>query len=525
MRALLSNNRFYILIFSGILAIGSYFYFMETISSSQLQIIRLTQIYAFFAVLYLYLAMLVGPLSRFINGPFIQNWLQARRGLGVSAFFFALLHASFAFFGQLGGFGGLPFLSSHYLLGISLSFTALLILTVMASSSFDWIVSKMKFKKWKWLHRLVYLAGIFILIHALLLGTHFHDLSEDIPFILFFAVTLLLMLHVKSWERRLSPMFLFVPRFGFVSMFFLLVITSFHFIYMSPQTNTGGSSFSVHNQHTGSNVTGLTGNKNNKNGLYMPGMEGDRAKRFNTELIYSNPVVVNNNLKMDFKITDASNGDPVYFFQTPFEKPFHMIVVNSDLSYFSHIHPVQQKNVFSIETSFPNNGFYHIYSDFQPFGAVEQQNGFQVMVGGNESTTSAEVVNFGLEKIVGDYIVRLQYESLTSEKLTVGDQELRFSVYDKSNKQGFSSNAPVTNLYPYLGAFGHLVMIKKDTFEYVHAHPVMNRPVGANERSGPEVKFVPMAIYGKVSPGIYKVFGQFNPNGTLITAGFWIEVK
>ena len=356
------------------------------------------------------------------------------------------------------------------------------------------------------------------MFHALLLGTHFHDLSEFLPFVVFIAVTFLFLLNAMHWDQLLSKSYPISPKFGLLSIFVLSSMILVYFWYVNPQSgNDSSSPLSVHSQHI---TTETKDNLSIQNNLYMPGMEGDKSKRFGISLSHSNPVVANRNVKLDFRISDASNGDPIYFFQTPFEKPFHLIVVNSDLSYFSHIHPEQEKNSFIIDTSFPQDDTYRLYTDFQPFGAIEQQYGFQLNVGNiEESLPKVPTVNFDLEKEVDQYRVSLSFSgTLVSEQISAGLQELKFTITDKDNN-------PVMNLHPYLGAFGHLVMIKKDTYEYVHAHPIMTKPVALNERSGPNVAFVPMALYGKVTPGIYKVFGQFNPNGTLIVADFWIEVK
>lgn len=507
-----------IYLLSFIFAIVSYLYVQESFSSAQLQIIRLTQLFAFLSIGFLYVCLLIESLSFFIkDNAFITKWNSFKKELIVSTLFFAVLHSCYAFFGQLGGFPGLFFLSEYYLIGISLSFFGLLLITSAVVSSFNIIAGRFKIRSIT--SPFLYVSGILILFHALLLGTHFHDLSEKIPLVIFIAVSFLFLLQALRLEQKLSKFFLFLPRFGLVSVFVFLLIFVTFFWYINPQSGSESSSpLSVHGQHINTDVVNKT--SSTQNSLYMPGMEGDKSKRFSISLGYPKPVLPNKNVKLDFKINDAANGDPVYFFQSPFEKPFHLIIVNSDLSYFSHIHPIQEKNNFVIDTLFPQDDLYRLYTDFQPFGTVEQQYAFQLNVGASEKILVNEpVVDFGMETSVGEYTVKLSFDQpLISEQISAGKQELMFSLFDKDNN-------PVTNLHPYLGAFGHLVMIKKDTYEYIHAHPVMTRPVGINERSGPDVSFIPMALYSKVTPGIYKVFGQFNPNGKIINAGFWIEVK
>ncbi len=43
----------------------------------------------------------------------------------------------------------------------------------MAATSLDYAVDKLGFKNWKLLHRLVYGASAAVLVHVILIGTHF----------------------------------------------------------------------------------------------------------------------------------------------------------------------------------------------------------------------------------------------------------------------------------------------------------------------------------------------------------------
>lgn len=188
MRYLFRNVRFYVLLFSLILSVLIYF--------SSWNITQLTQTYALTAAAFLYFTLLAGPLCYMFKFlPFRVQYIKARRAIGVSTFYFGLLHAYFAFFGELGGFGNLSNLPGKYLIAIALSFTALIILTLMSATAFDFMIEKLGFKNWKFLHRFIYLVGIFILIHALLIGSHFQNdgLIRSVSFVL---IAFLLILEI-----------------------------------------------------------------------------------------------------------------------------------------------------------------------------------------------------------------------------------------------------------------------------------------------------------------------------------------
>lgn len=253
MTKLLHNIRFYVLVFSVCLSALIYGWVITTISSPALQIIRLTELFALTAVTFLYLAVIAGPFcftfKQVLPAKFRAKYLKARRALGVSAFYFAFIHANFAFFGELGGFPGLAFLTPVYLIGITLSFTALIILFLMAATSFDKMVTLMTFPKWKRLHRFVYLAGLFVVIHALLLGTNFSDLSSTIPQVFFAALSFLLLLEGLRIDAQLRKRWPQLPAFGLVTILVIcLAVVYFLFSFLA-KTGAAGVSLNVHAQH------------------------------------------------------------------------------------------------------------------------------------------------------------------------------------------------------------------------------------------------------------------------------------
>ncbi|WP_263704927.1 hypothetical protein [Bacillus thuringiensis] len=74
---------------------------------------------------------------------------------------------------------------------------------------------------------------------------------------------------------------------------------------------------------------------------------------------------------------------------------------------------------------------------------------------------------------------------------------------------------PITDLQPYLGAVGHVVILDKDSKQYVHVHPMVE------DAKGPEAVF--QATFP--SPGIYKVWGECQQNNKVFTVPFVVEVS
>jgi hypothetical protein len=80
---------------------------------------------------------------------------------------------------------------------------------------------------------------------------------------------------------------------------------------------------------------------------------------------------------------------------------------------------------------------------------------------------------------------------------------------------------PVTDLQPYLGAFGHALILSEDMRDYVHSHPFENPDSDISKGlGGPTVTFegyMPKA-------GRYRAWSQFQRNGEVVTVPFTVNV-
>jgi DMSO/TMAO reductase YedYZ heme-binding membrane subunit len=231
----------YLVIFFNIgLSLFIYFSVSRDYKIVDLRNIRLAQDYALTAILFLYLSLLISPIYIvFPTLPLRGLYTKARRALGVSAFYFAYLHIYFAFFKLLGGFEGLGFLNSKYLVSIFLGFTGSLILFLMATISTNWALMKLG-KNWKFIHRFVYLAGTLIVFHALMLGSHFQNLSDSIPTLFFFMLIFLLVLESIRIDKYISKKY---SKLRIVVDFLSGIVLTIIIIYFF----ANGSLLSVHN--------------------------------------------------------------------------------------------------------------------------------------------------------------------------------------------------------------------------------------------------------------------------------------
>jgi hypothetical protein len=217
-------------------------------------------------------------------------------------------------------------------------------------------------------------------------------------------------------------------------------------------------------------------------------------------------------LVIDIKSKDGQSitsgaSEAIDKFETFQTKLMHLIVVSDDLQTFSHIHPVyKQKGRFEVQANFPQGGNYTLISDYKPASQAEQVSLMQVKVAGK--STALPKVDFTTAKLIGDTKVQLD----NADNLRVGKETMLVFKMQQTNGQ------PVTDLQPYLGERGHLVIMQQSSpltrADYIHAH-------AAQHGTGGEVHFI--TTFPKA--GKYKMWGQFNRGGKIVTADFWVNVS
>jgi len=208
--------------------------------------------------------------------------------------------------------------------------------------------------------------------------------------------------------------------------------------------------------------------------------------------------------KVGIQITDSSE-KAVESFEVSHEKKMHLIVVSKDLSYFNHIHPdYRSKGLFDITTQFPAGGQYKLFADFVPSGKSSTTKSQWITVQGDPAKPEPIQPDANMTKTVDGKEITLAYEPLKAGK----EATLTFTIKDAATKK------PITNLQQYLGAVGHVVILSDDAEQYLHVHPMEEKA------TGPDAKF--MTTFPK--SGIYKIWGQFQHEGKVVTVPFVVKV-
>jgi hypothetical protein len=191
-----------------------------------------------------------------------------------------------------------------------------------------------------------------------------------------------------------------------------------------------------------------------------------------------------------FRIVDA-RGATVRAFDTEQDRRMHLIVVRRDLTAYQHLHPAEARDgAWRTPLHVPAGGAYRAFADFQ--------------TGGRRHTLGVDLL------AAGAFAPRPLPPPATAARTDGYDVALHEHGADELSFTVRRRGKPVADLQPYLGARGHLVVLRAGDLAYEHVHPLP----GAGAPG--EIAFRSMAPV----PGSYRLFLQFRHGGRVHTAAF-----
>jgi hypothetical protein len=195
-----------------------------------------------------------------------------------------------------------------------------------------------------------------------------------------------------------------------------------------------------------------------------------------------------------FRVVDA-DGAPQREYDLTHERRMHLIVVRRDLSRFLHLHPKLGADGSWRATVPPlEPGAYRAFADFAVAGRKTTL-GFDLAVPGAWSPRALRPVSVRTQ--AGPYTVALAAPDVRAG----GESMLGFRVTRAGRAVAVDR---------YLGARGHLVLLREGDLGYLHTHADEERlEFGADFPS----------------PGRYAAFLQLSVGGAVRTAAFTLEVR
>jgi hypothetical protein len=226
-------------------------------------------------------------------------------------------------------------------------------------------------------------------------------------------------------------------------------------------------------------------------------------------------------VRFRFLVVHPTTGEPVKSFHIVHDMPFHLFVVSRNLQHYQHLHPAQQPDgSLMVETVLPEAGPYEIFCDFFPVGGapqVVQRSLVTADPGGGDPYVRRSTLepDQSLMKVVDGVRVELTLEP--SQPIAGRPTLLKYYLVDDATGQ------PVTDLQPYLGAWGHAVALREDATGFFHAHSTRLIPSGADRSrlvGDSRVSF--NGFFAR--PGRHRIWSQFQRKGSVATVAFTVDV-
>ncbi|MET0865944.1 MAG: hypothetical protein ABWZ98_16560 [Nakamurella sp.] len=203
---------------------------------------------------------------------------------------------------------------------------------------------------------------------------------------------------------------------------------------------------------------------------------------------------------VDFQII-GPDALPVTDYQVAHDKELHLIVIRRDLTGFQHLHPSRAVDgTWRAPVDLSVAGAYRVFADFAPAGHDGITLGADLAVPGSYAPHPLSTESRVAE--ADGYTVTLDGELVAGQSSKLVLTVARDGV-------------PVTDLQPYLAAFGHLVALRDGDLAYLHVHPA-GAPGDGVTPAGPGITF-----YATIpSAGTYGLFLDFQHDGVVRTAAF-----
>lgn len=225
--------------------------------------------------------------------------------------------------------------------------------------------------------------------------------------------------------------------------------------------------------------------------------------------------------RLALSILDPKTEAPVREFNIVHDMRLHLFIVSQDLTYYAHIHPQQEADgSFTIESMVPKAGPYMIYCDFFPVGGLPQVVHRSLVTAGFAGDLYSSQAQLVPDKILSRTLAGVRFELSLNPAEPIGGRPstLKYHLTDEITGE------PVRDLQPYLGAWGHTLILSADARDYIHSHPAELIPDNVDRTKilgGADVSFD--AFFPR--PGNYRVWSQFRRHGDLITVAFTIGVR
>ncbi len=215
---------------------------------------------------------------------------------------------------------------------------------------------------------------------------------------------------------------------------------------------------------------------------------------------------------LTIEVRDAETGDLVEDLVRTHQVWMHAIVTRDDLGTFAHLHPepTDRAGVFTLDVTLPTGGEYALHTEFRQRGQMTDVLDDQPLTVAGPAPAPVPVPTGDVREATDAGVtVRLSGDAVVGD---ASDFELTVDGVD--------------DLQPYLGAAGHVVVMRSDGELFAHRHAETYDDRGRPVNALPGTTFGPdLELHVRfVVPGTYRLWAQVQlADGTVVTAPFVVH--
>jgi len=190
----------------------------------------------------------------------------------------------------------------------------------------------------------------------------------------------------------------------------------------------------------------------------------------------------------------------------------HLIVTRSDLGTFAHLHPepTGDPGVFEVETTFPSAGTFTLHAEVREQGQL------------------ADVLDEHELTVTGPVPAAVPVPSDDVREATVDGTRITLEGDARVGETSDFTLGVPDDLQPYLGAAGHVVVMRADGSRFQHRHAETYDDRGRPVQALPGTEFGPeLDLHMRFDqPGAYRLWAQVRlADGTVVTAPFVVHAR
>ena len=213
-------------------------------------------------------------------------------------------------------------------------------------------------------------------------------------------------------------------------------------------------------------------------------------------------------------VRDAATGKRVDDLVRTHQVWMHLILTRDDLGTFAHIHPepTDTPGVLKVEATFPTAGRFLAHIEFRRQGQMADVLSTHEITLAGPAPVRHTVPDVDRVAVLDGTRIDLVGDARVGE---TSDFQLRFT--------DTGTGRPVDDLQPYLGAAGHVVLMREDATTFAHQHAETFDDQDRAVLALPGTRFGPdLDLHARfATPGTYRLWAQFRlGDGQVVTARF-----